>query len=308
MNSRILLCFLLASSCAFAQQRRALEGIDAKRDQPYAGTDNPRQKLDLYLPAKRASDKPLPVVVFIHGGGWRGGDKASGTNRVAPYVASGEYAGVSVGYRLSAEAKFPAQIHDCKAAIRWVRANAKQYNLDPDRIGVWGSSAGGHLVSLLGTSGDVKELEGDLGPNTSVNSRVACVVNYFGPENFITMAEKQNENAGTAVAGLLGGPAKEKPDVAKAASPVTYVTPDDPPFLTAHGTDDPTVPFGQATEIDATLKKAGVSSLLVEVTSAGHGFNSSVVEERVKQFFAMHLRGVKSEIASTPVANEPRKK
>jgi len=308
MNSRILLCLVIAGSCAFAQQRHSLEGVDVKRDQPYAGTDNPRQKLDIYLPTKRATGKPLPVVVFIHGGGWRGGDKASGAGRVAPYVASGEYAGVSVGYRLSAEAKFPAQIHDCKAAIRWIRANAQQYNLDPDRIGVWGSSAGGHLVSLLGTSGGAKELEGDLGPNTSVSSRVACVVNYFGPENFITMAEKQNEHAATAVAGLLGGPAKEKPDVAKAASPVTYVTSDDPPFLTAHGTDDPTVPFGQATEIDAALKKAGVSSLLIEVTGAAHGFNSAVVEDRVKQFFAIHLRGVKSEIATTPVANEARER
>jgi acetyl esterase/lipase len=307
MKSALIPALVLASIAAAQQppQRRLPDAIEAHRDLAYAGTDNPRQKLDLYLPKKRASDKPLPVIVFIHGGGWRNGDKGRGS-RVLSYVASGEYAGVSVGYRLSNEAQFPAQIHDCKAAIRWVRANAKQYNLDADRIGVWGTSAGGHLVSLLGTSGGLKELEGDLGPHKNVSSRVTCVVNYFGPQNFMTMAQKQNDNASTAVASLLGGTAKEKPDAAKSASPVTHVTRDDPPFLHAHGTNDPTVPYSQATEIDAALKKAGVQSLLMEVTGAGHGFNSTEIEDRVKAFFAMHLRGVRSDIATTPVTSAPR--
>ncbi len=305
MHARFLLVLFIASS-AFAQ-RPNLDSIEIKKDLPYAGTDHPRQTLDLYLPKNRATDKPLPVIVFIHGGGWRGGDKQGGL-RTASYVASGEYAAVSVGYRLTGETGWPAQIHDCKAAIRWIYGNAKQHGLDPKRIGVWGTSAGGHLVSLLGTSGGVKELEGDLGPHTNESSRVACVVNFYGPQNFISMAEKQNNNAATAVSGLLGGPAPEKPEIAKAASPVTYVSADDPPFLTAHGSNDPTVPYGQALEIDAALKKAGVSSLVIEVVGAAHGFDSTEVDGRVKQFFDLHLRAVKSEIASTPVAVPPRAK
>ena len=155
---------------------RMPDTIKVTRDIAYAGTDNARQKLDIYLPTKPNHDKPLPVVVWIHGGAWRGGDKASGFGQLRKFVASGDYAGISVGYRLTGEASWPAQIHDCKAAIRWIRGNAKQYNLDPDRIGVWGSSAGGHLVAMLGTAGDVESLEGDLGklPRPEQSSDMCC--------------------------------------------------------------------------------------------------------------------------------------
>ena len=115
--------------------------IAVDRDVPYAGTDNRRQRLDIYLPKKPRSKK-LPVVVFIHGGGWQAGDKTIGATALVPLVRTGDYAGVSVGYRLTDEASWPAQIYDCKAAIRWVRANAEKYGFDPDRIGVWGKSAG----------------------------------------------------------------------------------------------------------------------------------------------------------------------
>ena len=306
MLIRTLLPLLFATT--LLAQRPQTDAIDAKRDLPYAGTDNPRQKLDLYLPRKRADEKPLPVVVFIHGGGWQKGDKSGGLGRVAHYVQSGRYAGVSVGYRLSDEAKWPAQIYDCKAAIRWIRANAKEYGLDAEHIGVWGASAGGHLVSLLGTSGGVKELEGDLGPNAAMSSRVACVVNFYGPEDFFTMlpASAQGEAVG-AIGALFGGSLTAKADAAKAASPVTHVTSDDPPFLTAHGTKDPLVPFAQAIEIDSALKKAGVPSLVVPMTDAGHGFKSHELDVRIEQFFDLHLRGVKSEIAATPIVPEPGK-
>lgn len=291
---------------------QAPDTIEVKRDLAYAGTDNPRQKLDLYLPKKPASDKPLPVIVFIHGGGWKGGDKSSGGGNVSRFAASGEYAGVSVGYRLTGEAQWPAQIHDCKAAIRWIRGNAKEYNLDPDKIAVWGSSAGGHLVSMLGTSGDVKELEGSLGAFTGLSSRVTCVVNYFGPENFLTMVDKPStvdrKTKDYPEALLIGGRVQDVPDKARAASPTTYITADDPPFLTAHGTQDPLVPYDQAKELDAAMKKAGVSHLLVEMTDGGHGFRSEELDRRVKQFFDLHLRGVKSEISGAPIPTEPRRR
>jgi len=307
--SAMLLRSLLPLLCAttlFAQQA-PIDSIDVQRDLPYAGTDNPRQKLDLFLPARRADEQPLPIIVFIHGGGWQKGDKAGGLRQVASYVQSGRYAGVSVGYRLSGEARWPAQVYDCKAAIRWIRAHAAEHRLDPARIGVWGASAGGHLVSLLGTSGDVKELEGDLGPNTGVSSRVTCVVNFFGPENFMTMLRPGAQGTATgAIGALFGGPLSEKAADAKAASPVTHISADDPPFFTAHGTRDPLVPFAQAQELDAALVKAGVPHLLMQMTDAGHGFRSAELDRRIAQFFDLHLRGVKSDIATTPIAVEAR--
>ena len=287
------------------------QGIDAKRDIPYAGTENPRQRLDLYLPKKRESDKPLPVIVFIHGGGWKGGDKAGGIGNVGRFVGSGHYAGVSVGYRLTGEAQWPAQIHDCKAAIRWIKGNAKELGLDASKIAVWGSSAGGHLVSFLGTSGDVKSLEGTLGKHTDQDSKVTCVVNFFGPENFLTMVTQKSTVDRTTPdypeALLLGGRVQEKQEAAKEASPVTHISAGDAPFLTAHGTEDPLVPYEQATELDAALKKAGVESLLITMTNGGHGFRSPELDQRIQQFFDKHLRGIAAEISTTAITVEARK-
>lgn len=291
-------------------QRPLQENIEAKLDLPYAETDNPRQRLDLYLPKSRQSDKPLPVIVFIHGGGWRAGYKSSGIGNISRFVSSGEYAGVSVGYRLTNEAQWPAQIHDCKAALRWIKANAKEYGLDASKLGVWGTSAGGHLVSFLGTSGDVKSLEGTLGKHLDQDSKVACVVNFFGPENFITMVEQESTMDRTTAdypeALLLGGRVQDKPDIAKEASPITHVSAGDAPFLTAHGTKDPLVPYAQGQEIDAALKKAGVESLLITMTNGGHGFRSAELDQRVQQFFDKHLRGIAAEISTAAIITESR--
>ena len=294
------------------QPRPLPAGVEAKLDLPYAGTENPRQKLDLYLPKERKSDKPLPVIVFIHGGGWRNGDKAGGIGNLGRFVASGDYAGVSVGYRLSAEAQWPAQIHDCKAAIRWIKAHAAEHGLDPAKIAVWGTSAGGHLVSMLGTSGDVKELEGSLGKHLDQDSKVTCVANYYGPENFLTMIRQPSTINRTGSrdypeALLLGGPVPEREAVAKEASPVTHVTPGDAPFFTAHGTDDKVVPYAQGKEIHAALTQAGVPSILQEMTNGGHGFRSEILDHRLKQFFDLHLRGIESKIESTPIPVSPQK-
>jgi|JI6StandDraft_1071083.scaffolds.fasta_scaffold03815_5 acetyl esterase/lipase len=291
------------------QARPVPPEIEALRDIAYADTENARQKLDLYLPKVRKGDKPLPVIVFIHGGGWRGGDKSGGIGNVGRFVQSGEYAGASIGYRLTDEAQWPAQIHDCKAAIRWIKAHAKEYNLDATKIAVWGTSAGGHLVSHLGTSGDVKELEGTLGKHLDQNSSVTCVVNFFGPENFLSMVRQpstidRTQGKDYPEALLLGGPVSEKEAVTKEASPVTHVTKGDAAFFTAHGTKDPLVPFAQGEEIHAALTKAGVPSLLQEMTNGGHGFKSPLLDERVKQFFDLHLRGIAAEIVTSPIVVE----
>lgn len=274
------------------------EGVKLEADLPYAGTDNLRQRLDLLLPETPKGGK-LPVVVFIHGGGWQNGDKTGGRRQVSDLVASGEFAGVSVGYRLTDEARFPEQAYDCKAAIRWIRANAEKYGLDPDKIAVWGSSAGGHLVSLLGTSGDLKELEGDLGPNKGISSRVTCVVNYYGPSDLLTMGAQSkpggrisHDAPDSPEAKLVGGALQENKDKAKAASPITYVSKDDPPFLNVHGDADPVVPYAQSEALHAALKKAGVSSTLVTVEGGGHGQGfPPEAKEIVKKFLRHQLRG-----------------
>ncbi len=283
-----------------------LSGIEVLRDLPYAETENPRQRLDVYLPKARKSEVPLPIIVFIHGGGWLAGNKGSGQGNLLRYVKSGDYAGISIGYRLTNEAQWPAQIHDCKAAIRWIKAHAKERGLDPTKIAVWGISAGGHLVSMLGTSGDVKELEGTLGKHLDQDSKVTCVVNYFGPEDLLAFVRQpstidRTKGSDYPEAKLLGGPVQEREAAAKEASPVTHVSKGDAPFFTAHGTKDPLVPFAQAEELHAALRKAGVPSLLQEMTNGGHGFQSPVLDERVKQFLDLHLRKITTEIQSTPI-------
>ncbi len=309
MNRSLPGCLLIAflvmsvSNLSFADERAEVQKkiekllerfpVEARFDQPYAGNDNPYQMLDLYLPKSRKTDKPLPVIVFIHGGAWIGGDRTGGAGRVISYAATGEYIGVSVGYRLSHEAKWPAQIYDCKAAIRWLRGNADKLGLDPDHIGVWGTSAGGHLVSLLGTTGDVKELEGDLGPYTNQSSRVTCVVDECGPTDFelpLTYKDGVAQIDDEAVVGLIGGKLSDHPDLVKASSPITYVTSDDAPILILHGTKDQRVDFAHAEHFDKALDQAGVPCLLVPITDAGHGLGHPLMNDRISNFFARYLQ------------------
>ena len=294
---------------ANADGRGALlrEKLDVETDVEYAKVGDVSLKLDIYKP-KAASDKPRPCIVWIHGGGWQNGDKSSGAGRLAGFVASGNYVGVSVGYRLTDVATFPAQIYDCKAAIRYVRANAEKLGIDPQKIGVWGSSAGGHLVSLLGTSGDVKEVEGDLG-TTGVSSRVNCVVDFCGPSDFLLFGETAPglNRPGQPVYKLFGGPTGENAAMAKQASPVTHVTKDDPPILVVHGTDDRTVPLSQAEKFYEALKKAGVDATFVKIEGGGHGIGGPAVDGRVRDFFAKHLLGKDVTVSDEPIKQSAEK-
>ena len=262
-------------------------------DKPYADTQNPRQRLDLILPSKPAS-KAIPAIVFIHGGAWRQGNKRSGRRLLTPFVESGRYVGVSVGYRLSQEARWPAQIHDCKAAIRWIRANAKAYGIDPKKIAVWGTSAGGHLVSMLGVSENIEDLEGALGKHTNESSRVTCVANYFGPSALLTMddfpSSITHNSSDSPESQLIGGPIQEHKEKSQNASPITHVTKDDAPFLHVHGDQDKLVPFNQSQVLDAALDKAGVPSLLITMRDRGHGgFNSPELDTLLQRFFGLYL-------------------
>jgi acetyl esterase/lipase len=261
-------------------------GVRVERNLEYVAGGHERNKLDLYLAVN--DERPRPVIVWIHGGAWLAGNKdgcpATG------FVPQG-YAVASINYRLSQHAVFPAQIEDCKAAIRWLRAHAKEYHLDPDHIGVWGASAGGHLVALLGTSGDVKELEGK-GGNLDQSSRVQCVVDFFGPTDFLQM-RGSHDNPKAPEAQLIGGPIQDNKEKAARANPITYVSRDDPPFLIMHGEADPTVPIGQSELLDKALQKAGVECTFIRIPGAGHGgpqFQLPENRKRIADFFDKHLK------------------
>ncbi|MBL6763837.1 MAG: alpha/beta hydrolase [Verrucomicrobiae bacterium] len=249
--------------------RPAPPGFKLVLNQDYGGAGNPRQMLDLYLPVEPDN---RPLVVWIHGGGWKNGSKE---NLPMMWLLEKGYALASINYRLSDEAKFPAQSHDCKGAIRWLRANAKRFGYNATKIGIAGSSAGGHLVALLGVSGGVKEIEGTVGGNLDQSSRVQAVIDLYGPTDFLSMVDQPSrmDRSGPDCpeALLIGGTVKENVEKARAASPSTYVSNDDPPHLIYQGDKDPLVPWKQSTSFHELLKKAGVNSELVMIKGGEHG-------------------------------------
>lgn len=200
-------------------------GVKAVRNIPYVENGHRNQVLDLFLPEK-PTDKPLPLMVWIHGGAWMAGHQG---NPPVIYLVNRGFAVASIQYRFSQHAVWPAQAYDCKAAIRFLRANAVKYNFDAYRFAVGGDSAGGHLAAFLGTSGDVAEMEGDLG-NTNVSSRVQAVVDLFGPTD-LTLMEQQsgprsmiNHDApDSPESKLMGGHIQGKRDLARTANPLTYI-------------------------------------------------------------------------------------
>ncbi|RYD63266.1 MAG: alpha/beta hydrolase, partial [Verrucomicrobiaceae bacterium] len=207
-------------------------------------------------------------------------------------VARG-YAVASVGYRLSQHAIYPAQIEDCKAAIRWLRAHAQEYGIDPKRVGVWGASAGGHLVALLGTTGHLQDF--DVGEHLDQPSRVQCVIDWFGPTDFLHYGEPpwvRLDYPKSVVTKLLGGRVSEDENRARRASPVYFVKSDAAPFLIMQGDKDPLVPLQQSELLHAALQKAGVESHLEILPGAAHGggaFNSAESLKRMADFFDKHL-------------------
>jgi acetyl esterase/lipase len=301
MQRFVVLCSIVLTGLALAQTKpttrpraNALpEGTTFLRDVPYMKGGGKSQSFDIAIPPN--TTKPLPLIVCVHGGGWQGGDKAP--NPGVGLVRFG-YVVASINYRLSQEAIWPAQIFDCKAAVRFLRAHADEYHIDPDRVGVWGASAGGHLVALLGTSADVKELEGDEG-NEQFSSRVQCVVDFFGPTDLTKIRDEHV--AGDALTHLFGGPLRDHLDLAKQASPVTYVTKDDAPCLMMHGTKDPLVEVKQSEYLDEALKKVGVESHLEILEGAGHGgpqFNTPKNLMMVFNFFNKHLKAATTQPAT----------
>lgn len=251
-------------------------------------------KMDLLKP-KKAAAEPMPVVVFIFGGAWRTGSKESGIKPLSVLAQKGYFC-VSIEYRFSQEAIFPAQLEDCKTAIRFLRSKAAEYHINPDKIGVWGMSSGAHLAALLGTTGDVKDFEGT-GGAAEFSSRVNAVVDWFGPTDFTRMdaagSKMKHDPADSPESRLVGGAIQENKDKCAKASPLTYVTSDDPPFLIMHGDRDPVVPINQSELLVAALTKAKVKCVFQPVPGGGHGFVGPQHEKKVLEFFDEQLRGIK---------------
>ena len=259
--------------------RRIPDGVKVIRDLEYANVDGQSLKLDLYIPEK--SDTKPPLLVWIHGGGWTKGSKSQFNPIFVRLTAEG-YAAASIDYRLDGIVSHPKQIHDCKGAIRWLRANADKYGYDVTRIGVGGGSAGGHLVLLLGLSSGIEELEGDVGGNLDQSSQVHAVVDFYGPSALGLFAEESERFRHN-----------KTPELLKSASPVNYLTKDDPPVLIFHGDKDQVVPLSQSEHVHKLYEEAGLESSLHVIEGAGHGgpqFSDSPRYELVKKFLDRHVK------------------
>jgi acetyl esterase/lipase len=264
------------------------EGVTFEAGIEYANPDDQHLQLDLARPSK--GDGPFPAVVCIHGGGFRAGKREGWDGRCITLAQHG-YVAVTVTYRLAPKYQFPAAVYDCKAAVRWLLANAKKYAVDPDRIGVTGDSAGGHLAQFLGVTADVKQFEGD-GGNADRSSRVACVVNWYGPSDF-TKSYGKSKDAAEVLPLFLGGDLEKAHRRHVEASPLYWVTPDAAPTLCIHGTKDEYVASEQATWIVDRLKAADVEAELLTMEGAGHGFkgdDAAKAEQAMIAFFDAHLK------------------
>lgn len=270
MTVRLLTGMVASLCCFFPLDAAETAPVKIQREIVFAEVDGQKLKLDLYLPSV---DGKAPLVVWIHGGGWRAGSK----NKLPiQKITEHGFAIASISYRFSEKATFPAQIHDCKAAVRWLRAHQDRLGYNAEWIAVAGSSAGGHLALLLGTSGGVAELEGVVGGNLDQSSTVQAVIDYFGPSDFVLRGKTQPERAYTDISGsfaLMGGVTGQRRDekTERFASPATYVSNDDPPLLILHGRVDKTVLLDQSEHIAKLYAQAGLDAELVVLDKAGHG-------------------------------------
>ncbi len=281
----------------------ALDGIQIDRDVEYGKVGAIALKLDICR-AKELPKQSMPVVIYIHGGGWKSGDKRDILARKDP-VSTGlmknGYCFITINYRLSWVAPFPAAVEDCKCAVRWVRANARKYHLDTDRIGVWGTSSGGHLALMVACADEKASLEGK-GGHADLSSRVHAVCAWYPATDFTkgpgVFLSGKGQRAGPGE--FIGGTVEEKPEACKQATVATHVSTDDPPTLLIHGTKDPITPFWQSETLAQKMKEVGVDVTLLTVKNAGHGFGPSGSKEVVTpsreeifkatlEFFDKHL-------------------
>lgn len=291
MNARCSLSLLLLIvSLTVPTRSFGEESIQRINDIEYAKAGNHALLLDLYLPQTKADP---PLLVWIHGGAWRAGSKS---NMPLLQLVKNGFAIASVDYRLSPVAKFPAQIHDIKAAIRFLRGSASKYGYNAQKIGILGSSAGGHLVALMGVTNGHSQLEGNLGNFDQESSRVEAIVDYYGPTNFMTILTQSTPHGLSvrvpALQLLLGDDPTNKPILARLASPVFHVDANDPPLLIIHGDQDPQVPINQSHELHGVYKKNKRNVSFEVIHGGAHGGPEFYDADRIKlvdDFLRKHL-------------------
>ena len=268
MNGLLVgLCLLVSPIIGWAQG-----GATFEKAVEYANPDDQHLQMNIALPK---GDGPFPAVMCIHGGGFRAGTR-DGYDGLIRKLAEHGYVAATITYRLAPKYPFPAAIYDVKAGVRWLRANAGKYHIDPERIGVTGGSAGGHLAQFLGVTEGIKMFEGDEG-NPGQSSKVACVVNYYGPSDF-TKSYGKSVDAAEVLPLFLGGNLEQARQKHIIASPLYWVTPSAAPTLCIHGTKDNYVAYEQAVWMVDKLLNAGVEAELITMQGAGHGFGGKVAE------------------------------
>jgi acetyl esterase/lipase len=283
-----ILMFALAMLIVSPVRLRAEEEALVENNIEYANPDN--QHLMVNMARPKTGEGPFPAILCIHGGGFRAGTREGYDGLIRQFARRG-YVAVTVTYRLAPRYPFPAAIYDVKAAVRWLRANAAKYHIDPARIGATGGSAGGHLAQFLGVTSDVKEFEGDEG-NLDKSSTVAVVVNYYGPSDF-TKSYGKSVDAAEVLPLFLGGDLQQARQRHILSSPLYWVTPHAAPTLCVHGTKDNYVAYEQATWLVDRLKAAGVEAELLTLEGAGHGFageDARKADEAMFAFFDSHLK------------------
>ncbi len=269
----LLIVLTMTSSLRAQAPAQVPDTVIVEKGIEYANPDD--QHLQLNLARPKTGDGPFPAIVCIHGGGFRAGKRESYDGLIVRLAEQG-YVAITVTYRLAPKYQFPAAVHDTKAAVRWVRANAAKYKIDPSRIGTTGGSAGGHLAQFLGVTAGVKEFEGD-GGNPAESSAVACVVNVYGPSDF-TKSYGKSVDAAEVLPLFLGGNLEKARKLHLKASPLYWVTPVAAPTLCIHGTLDKYVAHEQAVWLVDKMNAAGAEAELLTLEGAGHGFKGKDAE------------------------------
>lgn len=289
---RKLALSLCAALCAFSQAAPPKlpdlpSGVQADFDVEYSRVGE-RVAMDIFRPSNATA--AAPAVLCIHGGGFRAGTRA-GYHALAIKLAQRGYVAATASYRLAPRHQFPAAVEDVKAAVRFLRANAKKYNLDPEQIGATGGSAGGHLVLMLGLTGDNKAFDG-YGPNLDQSAKVQAVVSYYGPTDF-TKSYGKSVDAHLVLPLWLGGDLEHEPKWHRVSSPINYANPLAAPLLSIHGTEDKYVEHAQSVWLIDRLRSMGAEAELLTLPGAGHGFKGTdlqMAESALFQFFDKHLR------------------
>ncbi len=272
-----------------AKNNQLMQYVEIKRGIVYKTIKDEEIVLDLYRP--KNNQEKLPTIIYIHGGGWEGGNHE---DCPAEKIVVHDYAVACIQYRLSGKAKFPAQIIDIKEAVRWLKLQAREYNLDPNNFAAWGESAGAHLASLLGTSTGIKEIEGN--NYLSVSSNIKAVVDWFGPVDYQILEEKQDTPMAIAFRKLIGiKNIQEESNFLKKiklASPTSHLDQNDPSFLIFHGKKDNVVPVAQSKYFHQQLQNKNIPSQLITRNNANHfkGFTNKDIEEQAIPFLNKHLK------------------